>query len=79
MLTDFKSRVLRTVHERIMEDQDSLRKSMDSQIIRENASATGMNCAQIVGKIAGLELALTHMKQVHAEMTGKIKPKKDAA
>ncbi len=79
MLTEFESRVLRQVHERIAEDQNNLRLSMDSVVDTTNAASTGMNLRHILGKISGLELALTHMKQVHAEMTGKAPKKKEQA
>lgn len=75
MLTDFESRVLRQVHERIAEDMQKIRVDFGALINPESAAASGMNCAKAVGRIAGLELALKHMREVHEELTGKAKPK----
>lgn len=45
--------------------------SSGSQVIREDAAATGMNCVRYIGLIEGLETALHLLKRVDAEMAGK--------
>lgn len=42
-----------------------------SQIIRDDAAATGMNCARYIGLIEGLKTALDILKRIDAEMSGK--------
>lgn len=42
-----------------------------SQIIREDAAATGMACANCIGKIQGLKLALARIQDVEDELAGK--------
>lgn len=48
-----------------------------SQVIREDAAATGMNCVNYVGQIKGLQTALKIVDEVHRDLTGSSKKAKD--
>ena len=79
MSDPFDSRFAQKLHNVLREDADQAFRELGSgaQIIRDDAAATGMNCAKYMGHIAGLELALKRMREVHDEMMGKTKEKKD--
>ena len=48
-----------------------------TQLIRDDAAASGMNCAKYVGIISGLEQALEAMKEVEKDMSGKATTRKE--
>ncbi len=50
-----------------------------TQIIRDDAAATGMACAQSIGRIAGLKVARDLVAQVEDELMGRKDRKKGAS
>lgn len=80
MNTPFDSRFAQNLYTRITEDLNRAHTELGngSQIVADDASATGMKCAKHMGIILGLKSALTHIEQVNDEMNGKgDKKKKD--
>lgn len=63
------------MHKAIVEDLNALHKHLGngSQIIRDDAAASGMNCARVIGKIEGLALALTRIEETADDLSGKKK------
>lgn len=74
----FESRFITKLQTAIADQLTDLHNELGSgnAIVASNASATGMKCAQIMGKISGLKSALEHIRQVDAEMNGKDDKKK---
>ena len=71
----FDTRVLQTADTRIREciSQHETELGNGTQIVADDAAATGMKAARHMGIIRGLNLALQLMEGVHKEMTGKAK------
>lgn len=70
------------MHKAIVEDLNAIYEQLGAgtQLIRDDASASGMNCARYVGKIDGLKLALIRIQEISDDLSGADKSKKkDAA
>ena len=72
-MNPYDSRFAQELQKRIVAQLTQVHSELGngSQIIRDDAAATGMNCAKHIGKIAGLEAALALMKEVDKHMNGK--------
>ena len=78
-ITPYDTRFIQNLHAKISEDLQKTYQDLGSgtQIIRDNAAATGMACARYVGRIAGLQSALEYIKEINEDMSGKATKKKD--
>jgi len=67
------TRFARILHDKLTADLNEAHTTLGSgtQIIREDAAATGMNCVKYMGIIDGLKTALARIKQVNDEIEGK--------
>ena len=77
MLSDLDIRFAKHLYAYLVEEQDRQRRNLasGSQIIAEDAAATGMRCARSIGLIAGLEWAVKAIADVEKDLTGKGEPK----
>lgn len=66
------------MHAEIVETLNIVHRDLGSgsQIIRDDAAATGMLCAGYIGEIKGLKRALDLIAKVNDEMNGKGKTEK---
>ena len=66
-------RFAQLLHQRVTDDLSKAHNDLGSgtQIIRDDAAASGMNCARLVGKIEGLRIALRQIDLVDAELHGR--------
>ena len=71
----YDSRLLQSLDTKLRET--ILRKQQElgsgTQIVHDDAAATGMKAVKYMGAIEGLNLALQLMEQTHKEMSGKAK------
>lgn len=69
-MASYDSRFAQLLALRLTEDLTDAHNALGngSQIIREDAAATGMACANCIGKIQGLKLALARIKTVEDEL-----------
>lgn len=74
----YESRALVLMREKLTEDLQALHTYLGdgSFIIREDSSASGMNCARVVGKIEGLKLAMTRLTETSEDLSDRPKDKK---
>lgn len=77
---DLSHGVLRRTDEVILATILKARRDLGSasQLIRDDAAATGMNCAKYMGRIEGLEEARTLIAAVDEETTGRAKKREKA-
>ena len=80
-MKSWDERFVDEVRARIVEDIQSAYNNFGkgTWIKRDDGAATGMTAVLIQAKIEGLNIALTHLRQAHDAMTGKVERKKDAA
>lgn len=81
-MNSLDTRALAEVHKALVEDLNAIYEQLGAgnQLIRDDASASGMNCARWIGKIDGLKLAITRVKETSDELSGSSKKKdKEAA
>ena len=66
------------MHKALVEDLNAIYEQLGSgtQLVRDDASASGMNCARYVGKIDGLKLALIRIQETSDDLSGSSKSKK---
>lgn len=78
-MNPFDSRFVANLHALIAEDLQRLHTELGngSQMIADDAAASGMRCARQIGVIAGLKAALGHIQQINDEMSGKSDKKKE--
>lgn len=67
----FKTNLTKLLIEKL--DSTHLELGNGTQIVQDDASATGMRCARHMGIILGLKTALSLIKQVEEDMSGKKK------
>lgn len=74
-MTPLDVRFAKKLEELIVEQLNtkSIHLSEGNTLIREDAAASGMGTARVVGEIAGLRLARELMKTVSEELSGKKK------
>ncbi len=77
MADPYESRVISMLREKLHEDLNETHNVLGNgtQILREDAASTGMNCAKLIGQIAGLKLALQRLKDTEEDLTHKPKKK----
>ena len=77
MSLPYDSRFAQNLKARISEHLQNTHRDLGSGtlLIREDAAASGMNCAEYIGKIKGLKIALNCMDEIDREMNGKVKGK----
>ena len=79
VFTSFESRYLKNLDQRLEEDIKRLERIMGNGVMLQgSADATALQYAKAVGEVCGLKLALKHMSQIHADMTGRAADKKEA-
>ena len=73
----YSIRFAQLLRERLSEDlnDEHTKLGNGTQIVANDAAATGMKCAKAMGIIDGLKTALDRIKRVHEEMQGKDKDK----
>lgn len=66
----YDSRALNLLRVKVNEDLNLMHNDLGSgtQMLRDDAAATGMNCARYIGVIQGLKLALERIKETDDEM-----------
>ena len=66
------------MHKALVEDLNAIYEQLGSgtPLVRDDASASGMNCARYVGKIDGLKLALIRIQETSDDLSGSSKSKK---
>lgn len=71
----YESRFLEKLHADIVSALNDAHTKLGNgtQIVPNDATATGMNCARYVGEIKGLNDVLQLMRQIQSEMNSKIK------
>ncbi len=71
-------RALRMLRERVVDALDGLHTDLGSgsQVIRDDAAATGMNCMRYIGSIQALKGMLKEIQSVDDEINGR-EPSKD--
>jgi hypothetical protein len=81
MMSPYEIRFAQLLHARLTQDLQDAHTDLGSgsQIVRDDAAATGMACAKYMGLIDGFKTALVRIKQVNDELTGKTKRKDEAA
>lgn len=74
MLQSLELRFAAKLQERLTEILNKAHRDLGSgsQILRDDAAATGMACARYVGKIEGIKDAMGLLLELHDEMNGKI-------
>jgi hypothetical protein len=79
ILVPFESRYLTNLHEMVTQEITRQVEMMISGnlIIRSDAAAPGRAYVGAVENIKGLKATLGYMANVHQDMTGKVKRKKD--
>ena len=77
-LSELDVRFARRLDAELVKAADQLRADLGSgsQMIRDDAAATGMNCVKYIGLIGGLEQARKLLAQLDEELTGRA-PKKE--
>lgn len=62
-------------------DLDKAHETLASGVLlnRDDAAASGMNCASVIGRIAGLKSARAYIQQVEDELMGRNERKKKTA
>ena len=77
-MNSLDTRALAEVHKALVEDLNAIHEQLGSgtQLVRDDASASGMNCARYVGKIDGLKLALIRIQETSDDLSGSSKSKK---
>ena len=82
-MNSLDTRALAEVHKALVEDLNAIYEQLGSgtQLVRDDASASGMNCARYVGKIDGLKLALIRIQETSDDLSssGKKQAGKEAA
>lgn len=73
----YEGRFLSNLRQRIAEDLTARHTELGNgtQIVADDAAATGMRCARIMGAISSLKNVLTMIDQIEDEMSGKSKKK----
>ena len=73
----YEQRFLTNLRQRIADELTAKHTELGSgtPIVRDDASATGMNYARLVGTIAGLVTALNLVDRIEEEMSGRNKSK----
>ena len=66
------------MHKALVEDLNAIYEQLGSgtQLVRDDASASGMNCARFIGKIDGLKLALIRIQETSDDLSSSSKSKK---
>lgn len=74
----YESRIIERLRQRLHEDRERKRDEMGngSQMVADDAAATGMRCAKVMGHIQGLTDAINHIRAIEEELSGKRKPPK---
>lgn len=69
----YEQRFLTSLRQRIADELTAKHNELGNgtQIVRDDAAATGMNCARMIGAIAGLVTALNLVDRIEEEMSGK--------
>ena len=77
-MNSLDTRALAMMHKALVEDLNAIYEQLGSgtQLVRDDASASGMNCARYVGKIDGLKLALIRIQETSDDLSGSSKSKK---
>lgn len=74
MLQSLELRFAAKLQERLTELLNTAHRDLGSgsQIVRDDAAATGMACARYIGKIEGIKDARKLLLELHKEMNGQI-------
>ena len=77
-MNSLETRALAMMHKALVEDLNAIYEQLGSgtQLVRDDASASGMNCARYVGKIDGLKLALIRIQETSDDLSSSSKSKK---
>lgn len=80
-MNSLDTRALAEVHKALVEDLNAIYEQLGSgtQLVRDDASASGMNCARFIGKIDGLKLALIRIQETSDDLSSSNKSKKKEA
>jgi hypothetical protein len=76
-MASYDARFAQVLAQKLREDLTKAHNDLGSgaHLIREDAAATGMNCATSIGEIRGLKRALARIEEVVDELAGK--PRKE--
>lgn len=74
----YESRALVLMREKLNEDLQALHTHLGDGkfLVYEDAAASGMNCAKIIGKIDGLRLAMVRLTETSEDLSDRPKDKK---
>ncbi len=77
----FDSRALNMLDAKLIAELNTAHETLGSgiAIIQSDAAATGMKCAQTIGRIAGLKAAREFIQQIEEELSGRKEKKKEIA
>lgn len=74
----YADRFLANLRQRVIDDLSNRHGELGTgSVIGDDASATGMKYAKVVGIITGLKAALSHIDQIEDDMSGKKKASQD--